>query len=38
VTLPLTAAARAALQANGTVLVSFASDEGGTQSLAEPVH
>ena len=31
-----TAAARAALQAGGTVLVSFAPDSGGTQSLAEP--
>ena len=38
VTLPLTASARAALQASGTVLVSFASNEGGTQSLAAPLH
>ena len=37
VVLQLSAAAYAALQANGQVLVSFAADEGGTQSLAQPL-
>ncbi len=37
VAIPLSAAARAAVAAGGTVLVSFASDAGGTQSLAAPV-
>ena len=37
VVLQLSPADRAALQASGLVLVSFAADAGGTQSLAEPL-